>query len=42
MIIIDLRDTPDKINYDLLENRTRLIFYTAWEIANRRSKNNRG
>lgn len=28
-------DTPDKINYDLLENRTRLIFYTAWEIANR-------
>ena len=28
-------DTPDKIEYDLLENRTRLIFYTAWEIANR-------
>jgi len=28
-------DTPDKINYDLLENRTRLIFHTAWEIANR-------
>jgi len=28
-------DTPDKINYDLLENRTRLVFYTAWEIANR-------
>lgn len=28
-------DTPDKINYDLLENRARLIFYTAWEIANR-------
>jgi len=28
-------DTPDKINYDLLEDRTRLIFYTAWEIANR-------
>ncbi|TLF44875.1 M28 family peptidase [Maribacter aurantiacus] len=28
-------DTPDKINYDLLENRTRLIFYTAWELANR-------
>lgn len=33
-------DTPDKINYDLLENRTRLIFYTAWEIANRSSKIN--
>ena len=28
-------DTPDKINYDLLENRARLIFYTAWEIANK-------
>ena len=28
-------DTPDKINYDLLENRTRLIFYTAWEVSNR-------
>jgi len=28
-------DTPDKINYDLLENRTRLVFLTAWEIANR-------
>nr|WP_299381821.1 M28 family peptidase [Allomuricauda sp.] len=31
-------DTPDKINYDLLENRTRLIFYTAWEVANRANK----
>jgi hypothetical protein len=28
-------DTPDKIRYDLLENRTRLVFYTAWELANR-------
>jgi len=28
-------DTADKINYDLLAKRTRLIFYTAWEIANR-------
>jgi len=28
-------DTPDKIQYDLLENRSKLIFYTAWEIANR-------
>src|SRR5690606_12373925 len=27
-------DTPDKIRYDLLESRTRLVFYTAWEIAN--------
>lgn len=31
-------DTPDKIEYDLLENRTRLVFYTAWEIANRAEK----
>ena len=28
-------DTPDKINYDLLQNRARLVFYTAWELANR-------
>ena len=28
-------DTPDKINYDLLRNRSQLIFHTAWEIANR-------
>ena len=28
-------DTADKIEYDLLENRTRLVFYTAWEVANR-------
>ncbi|MBO0323405.1 M28 family peptidase [Muricauda sp. CAU 1633] len=31
-------DTPDKINYDLLENRARLIFHTAWEVANRPEK----
>ncbi|MBT8184279.1 MAG: M28 family peptidase [Eudoraea sp.] len=28
-------DTPDKINYDLLENRSRLIFHTTWAVANR-------
>lgn len=28
-------DTPDKINYDLMEKRARFIFYTAWEMANR-------
>jgi hypothetical protein len=28
-------DTPDKIEYDLMENRTRLVFHTAWELANR-------
>lgn len=31
-------DTPDKIEYDLLENRARLVFYTAWELANREKK----
>ena len=31
-------DTPDKIEYDLLENRTRLVFYTAWELANRKER----
>jgi Zn-dependent M28 family amino/carboxypeptidase len=31
-------DTPDKINYDLLKNRTQLVFHTAWEIANRDSR----
>lgn len=31
-------DTPDKINYDLLENRSRLVFYTAWELANREER----
>lgn len=28
-------DTPDKIEYELLQKRAKLIFYTAWEIANR-------
>lgn len=28
-------DTPDKINYDLLQNRSQLVFHTAWEVANR-------
>jgi hypothetical protein len=28
-------DTPDKINYDILEKRAKLVFYTAWEMANR-------
>lgn len=31
-------DTADKINYDFLETRTRLIFHTAWEIANRNER----
>jgi Zn-dependent M28 family amino/carboxypeptidase len=28
-------DTPEKINYDLLAKRAQLVFYTAWEMANR-------
>jgi len=31
-------DTPDKIQYDLLELRTKLIFHTAWELANRKER----
>lgn len=30
-----MTDTPDKIEYDLMAKRAQLIFYTAWEIANR-------
>lgn len=28
-------DTPDKIEYDLMTKRAKLIFLTAWEVANR-------
>ncbi|PJX24473.1 peptidase M28 [Psychroflexus sp. S27] len=28
-------DTVEKIEYDILEKRAKLIFYTAWELANR-------
>jgi Peptidase family M28 len=28
-------DTPDKINYDLLEKRARFVFFTAWDMADR-------
>lgn len=31
-------DTPEKIDYDLLAKRTKLIFYTAWELANKSTK----
>tara|TARA_R110000850_G_scaffold277086_1_gene422496 strand:+ start:243041 stop:244069 length:1029 start_codon:yes stop_codon:yes gene_type:complete len=31
-------DTPDKIEYELLEKRSRLIFHTAWELANRKER----
>jgi Peptidase family M28 len=31
-------DTPDKINFQLLEKRTRLIFSTAWQLANQKER----
>ena len=33
-----ITDTPDKINYDLLTKRTRLIFGTAWQLANQETR----
>lgn len=31
-------DTPDKIEYDLLQKRAQLVFATAWELANRKER----
>ncbi len=31
-------DTADKINYDLLTIRSKLIFYTAWELVNKKER----
>lgn len=31
-------DTADKINLELLTKRAQLVFYTAWEIANRKDR----
>jgi len=31
-------DTPDKIDYKLLETRTKLIFATAWQLANQQHR----
>ncbi len=31
-------DTPDKIEYNLMEKRAKLVFYTAWELANRKER----
>src|SRR5690554_1880324 len=33
-----ITDTPDKIEYELLAKRTKLIFLTAWELANRENR----
>ncbi len=31
-------DTVDKINFEMLAKRAQLVFYTAWELANRDSR----
>ncbi|MBZ9627844.1 M28 family metallopeptidase [Psychroflexus sp. CAK1W] len=31
-------DTAEKIEYDVLEKRAKLVFFTAWEIANREER----
>jgi len=31
-------DTPDKIEYNLLEKRTKLIFATAWQLVNQKNR----
>ena len=31
-------DTVDKIEFPLMEKRSRLIFHTVWDIANRENK----
>ncbi|MFT5863071.1 MAG: hypothetical protein ACI828_001726 [Flavobacteriales bacterium] len=33
-----ISDTADKINYPLLAERTKLVFATAWELANRKNR----
>ncbi|MGQ0739603.1 MAG: M28 family peptidase [Bacteroidota bacterium] len=34
-------DTPDKINYDVYYRRAQLVFYSAWDMANRDKMLNR-
>lgn len=34
----EISDTPDKIDYAMLERRTKLIFATAWQIANQKHR----
>ncbi|WP_126245770.1 M28 family peptidase [Chitinophaga rhizosphaerae] len=31
-------DKPEKIHYNLLAKRAKLVFYTAWEVANRKDR----
>ena len=32
------KDEVDRIRFDLLEQRARLVFHTAWELANREQR----
>lgn len=34
----EVTDTPDKIEYDILEKRTKLVFATAWQLANQENR----
>lgn len=34
----EVTDTENKINYSLLQKRAQLIFFTAWELANRETR----
>lgn len=34
----EITDTPDKIDYDLLAKRAKLIFATAWQLANQKNR----
>ena len=34
----EISDTPEKINYRLLTKRTKLIFATAWQLANQKKR----
>ncbi|WP_010180720.1 M28 family metallopeptidase [Aquimarina agarilytica] len=34
----EVSDVPTSINYELLTKRSKLIFFTAWEIANRKER----
>jgi len=31
-------DTTDKINFELLQKRSQLVFHIAWEVANRKDR----
>ena len=31
-------DTVDKIEFELMEKRAKLIFHTAWDLANRENR----